>query len=345
MRDHWWFGTSSFKAPAGIIFGLADGESVPDDFSVYTDADGLFLCGTDSDITVGNTDTTDPINYNAVTGGAHYGGEYQGQHILDYGGQGGGAGSSLTPRTSLSPVYGHVHALTGTYTPERNNLKLIKADVDTHIPLNAVLFGVEPNLNQTPYTLFNDNTTAYLGADTVTEIVAETNSFGVGSGGSPHDHLEAAYREADIVDSTSVYTSVASAGSSHSHSLSATVTPALRQALVRAFKIIDVKNVTGLIGMWDGAGVPDGWELIADFDGRFLRFNDAALGEESGDDTVTMSGSTSSNAHSHVFSGALSGTEYSAIYHSGSAAHSHSSAKTESYLPERLYMKFIKYLG
>jgi hypothetical protein len=115
---------------------------------------------------------------------------------------------------------------------------------------------------------------------------------------------------------------------------------------VRAFEIIDDRKIEGLIGMYTGAGVPDKWEVVAAFDGRYLQFTTTGTGTSTGANTVGISGTTGTSSHSHSFTGYWEpATVSSTITHSNSVSHAHSYSGTLGYHPEPYYVKFIRYIG
>lgn len=347
-----WYGAGAILLPTGIIIGLDSGASTPDGFTVFTDADDYFLIGTDSDSLVGTTNTRDEsaLSFNTGYGGLHNGeGLYdpncagKGWWTTDYSG-----GPSQYPRRNANYIWDHVHSVAFNFKPQSNQLKLIQANrPHNKLPLNGIMFGTEANTSQSLYSTFN-NADGYLYAadDTqyASQVIAETDGY-TGYTGAAHTHLWNAWAPAYYVSQMSAYSGSLSGGGSHRHSLTALLgTPNLRRALVRAYKIIDEYAIGALIGMWADTGCPTNWEVVASFDGRFLKFSSTGNGALAGDDTVNISAGTSTYGHAHTYG--TTTTDYAThIQHDNSNNHGHAIDEDVSYLPERYHIKFIKYVG
>ncbi len=327
--------------PVGLILGLASGAALPDGWAIFSDADGLFLKGTDSDAAVTTTGTRSSLTASTGTGGSHSGSSAA-QHIMaGYYSYANTDNGSVMP--SGSSVGGHSgHSVPITYRPRSARALLIRASEATKVPLHSIMFGTAAS-SQSPYALFNDELECPLSAG-ATGVVSETRSASTSSSKSySHSHWYGDTKQKAGVEGC--YTSASASGPSHTHSGGTpTISHNLRRAVVRAFEIIDETKIEGLIGMWAGVGVPTGWELVASFVGCYLVFSSTGTGAVSGDNTVTVSGSVGNSSHSH-FGGWNSFAACSPLHHSNSLSHNHSYNSSLSYEPERYNIKFIRCMG
>lgn len=330
-------------APENLILGLKAGAAVPTDWTVFSDADNKFLKGTDSDAVVETTGARSSFSVSTGSGGSHSGGSAANHRYANYYSSCSGDCGHVNP--SGSSVGSHSgHSIAITYRPPAAKLKLIQATVKTKIPASAIMFGLAANSDQTLYDLLNDEADTPLMAASTTEIAAQIKSAGNSSSRSySHSHWYSANNQKLHI--LSCYESYSSGGPSHNHSGGTpSITHALERATVRAFEIIDQEKITGLIGMWIGAGVPDGWEIVAALVGKYLVFSTTGDGSSSGNNTISVSGSTGGSSHSHGFGGSANAS-CSPLHHSNSLSHSHSYSRTAAYEPERYFIKFIRYTG
>jgi len=346
MLRPWWYATQgAINVPAGLILAAKDGIDLGTDWSVWTDADGKFLRGTDSDSVVATTGSQSYPTRTSNGGGSHNGGSGR-PLIYDWGTSRYGASHPRSPSEHTNYVGNHSHTIALTYVPAYEQTRLIQAQNDSPIPVGAIMFGDAANTKQTPYSF---NADRLFRANTAVGSGLETKSVGVGSGSDSHSHFSYVSQTAGSIVSYGINTSMGGGGGSHNHGQSSlVVTPSLARCTLRAFDIIDQKNIEGLIGMWAQAGVPDKWELVAAMTDKFLTFSSTGEGGIAGNDTVSFSGSTSSRGHSHSAGGWRTGSNQvcSGCGHTGSVYHSHSFSRSGApYLPERYHIKFIRYVG
>lgn len=334
---------SDILVPENLILGLKAGAAVPEDWTTFSAADGLFLKGTDSDLDVGTPGARSSVSVSTGSGGSHSGSAAASMKFISY-------YSTCTyscgdTKASSSSVGGHSgHSVPITYRPPAAGLRLIRATKKTPVPLAAIMFGLAAHSGQTPYNLFNSAAETPLMASAVTTLEGETRSASTTSSRSySHVHWYSEVTRCQGV--TTAFTSYSAGGPSHTHSGGTpSITQNLLRATVRAFEIIDERKIEGLIGMWAGSGVPDGWTIVAALVGRYLVFSATGDGSSTGDNTISVSGSTGSSSHNHGFSG----SEYNIVanlHHSNNLSHSHSYSASPAYEPERYLIKFIQYTG
>lgn len=343
-NSHWWFGAGNVIAPVGLILGLREGLGLEPGWDLFTSANGLFLKGTNSDSTVGTTGSRSSIVLNVAQGGQHSGGDSA--LVVDRGQGNTCVDTCRSPSRSTTTVGGHSgHAVTLGYRPASTNLKLMIASQRRPIPVGSIMFGTAANSKQSLFSLFNSHG-GILGAGTATNTSSDQYSSGTSTGASfPHSHENGSLTQGSGLASGS-YTSSGSAGSLHYHAGgNFTVTNNMLRTVVRAFEILDRNSIKGLIGMWAQAGVPSGWELVAELVNRYLYFNAAGAGAQTGNGTISVNGTTGSIPHSHPYAGSGGFEVVSYIDHPGNIYHSHAYSGSLVFESERYHVKFIKYRG
>lgn len=350
----WFFSSQgAVKAPAGLIIGLKDGIALPDDWELFTDANGYFLKGTDSDVDVGTIMPSTDISLVTGSGGSHRGSDYGYKWIYNYGAYYKSCTSNcFSPSGDNNSVGNHNdHSVGLQYTPAANKLKLIKALSSTSLIFEGgVLFSEINNADQLAYSILEDEN-GFLMASSINDhddpIIGKNTYTGTQS--DSHDHQKSSSSTADGCPTTSNNDYVSSAGGSHNHTINTpTITENLKAIYLRAYEIIDKRKITGLIGMWDSsAPIPAGWEIVAEANDRFIKFSTTPDLTGVGDDTIDISGIVGSRGHSHNYGGGSRGSVCTAQgFHSNTSSHNHSySNSAYSFQPNRFYVKFIKYIG
>jgi hypothetical protein len=341
----WSFTSSGLLVPLGLILGLKEGVSIPADWELWSTANDKFLKGTASDAVVGTTGVRSSLSLTVGGGGGHTGASIA--RVAGYG-QGGSCSGSCAgpPSHSGSSVGSHgSHSIGFTYRPASAKLKLIQSVVRTKVPLGAIMLGTGGNPHQTAFSGLDGS--KILEAAAATGITSQTAAANTtGSASDSHSHVYSANTTASGLMSGAYTSGGGTGGGSHVHAGGTpTITESLAKAVVRAFEIIDETKIEGLIGMWADIGVPTGWEVVADFDGRYLVFSPTGTGELSGSNTVSISGTTGASGHSHSFSGSSGYVFVSDIRHPNTESHVHGYSGSLSYEPERYHIKFIRYVG
>jgi hypothetical protein len=335
-------GTGVF-APDGLILGLKVNADIPTDWSSFTTADGNFLKGTDSDAVVGTSVGRSSVSISSGSGGGHNNGPGAEVVMVGYYSHcNDNCGNTMASGSYVGDHSGHSVPI--TYRPASVGLKLIQATKKTTVPPGSIMFGLASNPFQAAYSLLNGATGRPLAAAASTGLISEVKSAGTTSSRSySHGHWYGDVKQ--CLSITTTYTSYSSSGPSHTHSGGTpSITPNLLRAAVRAFEIIDGRKIEGLIGMWVDAGVPDGWQVVASLVGKYLIFSTSGTGSSSGNNTITVSGTTGGSSHSHSFGGSQY-NQSSPLPHNGSVSHSHSYSGSPAYEPERFHVKFIQFVG
>jgi len=343
-----WWHTGWVWLPEHLIVGLADGESLPATAYDLTTFNGKALCGTISDSLVGTLETATAISATSGSGGAHTSGEqaWVVEHsVKDLSGDCPGAGCADYSWNGVS--YGaHTHSITGSYTPALNKLRLIRINHYSPPSAGMIMFGD----HDSPHDLLTEfsGNGGVLAAGTQTEVVAESKSLVLGAGNlASHSHHTSNNTRKLVTPTSGASTVFSYGGGSHSdHSLDPiAVTPTMKAATVRAFRLISGANLSRLIGIWDRTGaIPPNWSLIATFDGYHLKFSDNGGGALSGNDTLSLSGTTGGSLHDHVPS-VPGGSALAGFAYHRSLSHAHAISASMSFKTNRYMVKFIRYEG
>lgn len=297
-----WFTTGGeVVPPVGLIVGLKSGESIPTNWAAFTDANGVPLKGTNSDVLAGTFTAGDALSLTVGTGGAHSSGTSQ--NVYAYGSS--NSGPAHTTSRDYSNVGSHAsHTVGIDYTPKQSNMRLIQAGADAKFEASLLMFSLDARSKHTAFSSFDGNG-ALLAASTDTNESAQTAVANVSSSASnSHDHIKTETHDAwELL--TNLYTAGGgTAGGAHTHTGGTpTITPAHRKALVRAWEIVGADEMEGMIGMWVDSGVPDGWEVVTELVDVYVGIDAAGDGSVSGDNTLNISGTTGSTGHSHAFTG------------------------------------------
>ncbi len=340
--NNWWRCSPSIRPPEGIIVGIDSSDVVPDNWSSYTVADGLFLKGTDSDTTVGTTRAATSLSLTVGTAGAHS--DSANEKVKC----GNNSGTSYSPSKDFDSKGAHAtHIVPVNYTPIKNNIVLIQAGASARFESSLLMFSTGAQEKHTQLSIFDD-TNGLLCTGSITGTIAATKSTGTTSSASDyHRHRKDVNYNGLAIDKNVYTTGGDYAGGTHTHTGGTpTVTPAHKKAMLRLWKIVGASEMEGLIGMWVGTGIPDKWELVTETVNNYISFTRSGSGESSGNNTVTISGTTGTKTHSHSFSGLITEDAiFTLIPHSDSLAHNHIYSGTKGYEPARLHVKFIRYKG
>lgn len=346
MPSSAWKFVGGLLVPAGLIVAY-DGTTISPTtgWSLFTAANDLFLRGTTDDSVVGTTGTGYGLSLTTSSSGSHNGGPST-EEVLNRGYYSYCTHNCNNPSYNSSSVGGHQHSISFNYVPKSNRIALIQAGISAPLPSNAVMFGTSENATQELLDPVSQDAYLYAHASAKAIVAATKIAYTTGNGSDYHSHEIGALRTS-LSATSSWRSSVSAGGGNHTHSGGTpTITPAHAQIALRAFKILDALKLSGLIGMWVGAGVPSGWSYVAGSNGSMIYLANTGDGTASGDDTVAISGSSGSSSHSHSYgSSGSSYEETSIIPHGGSVSHSHSYSGTKSYLPPRYNIKFIRYDG
>jgi len=344
----WWY-TGWVWLPEMLIVGLADGYALPSTANDVTSFTDKILCGTTSDLVVGTSQTTTALSLTSGSGGAHSSGSPTSiltEHSIEP--ISGSCPGGCADRSWNGISYGaHTHSLTGTYTPKKNKLRFIRISQYSPPSIGMILFGDSDSVHE-PFTTFNGNS-GFLTAGAATSVVNEVRSLTLGSGTltSHGHHTSVDTRPASGVLSDKDSLLTAGGGAHSDHSLSTLViTPAMKAAAVRAYKLVSRTNCGGLIGIWDQTGpIPPQWSLVASFDGYHLKFAAGATGTLTGNDTLAISGETGGSAHAHNPYAPYSGGALVGLGYHTSLSHTHAVSGSPAYRPDRYFVKFIRYEG
>jgi len=349
MRSQWWFGAGTgLVIPTGVILGF-DGVSVPDGYTVFTDADGRVLLGTTT-TDVGATGGSNLIfsNYTSYSG-SHVGS--LSPEISDRGHTGHDTGSNYyNPSDDTSSYGSHRHTLSAYYYPKTDNIVLIKATADNRgLPSGAIVFSTVSVAELNLFSTFNNNN-GILEANSSIGVTAASSSVGLGNASYNHNHEVSSTNSAWSLP-PSAPTSIDSGGPSHGHSWTPPMSYAKKVVLLRALKAaVDISKVSSsFIVLFDGTTVPDGWFLCDGSNGtpnmsdRYIESHADGDGSTSGTThSASVSEVTGPSSHGHSSSGSKSNPASAPIPHSSSVSHTHpASGSNAAFYPPWFKMKFI----
>lgn len=351
MPSRAWDYTNQPLIPSGLVIGLLDGFSLPSGWMGFNSAAGGLLCATSNDSTAGVFSNRDPVFRATSYGGAHSSGPTH-PIAAEY--------ANRTDNMSTCPDQcgekswdgyssgSHMHFMVGSYTPQKNGLKLIQATTRTVPPEGGIMFGDCPNLygqqqedslNTTPGMVAGtENTQHYQEAPALSFMTAHLES---------HSHHNA-YKTRKLSGVLNGITQDIAAGSAlaHTHTMGdIVVTPDMARVALRAFRILNKSGLFGLIGMWVTSDpIPPMWSVIAGWGGRYLELSSTALGETSGSGYLRTRGYTGNVSHTHAPSGISSTVRVGSAYHS-SLLHAHAVNLDIPFTPDTYFVKFIRYGG
>lgn len=340
------------SVPEGVVFGILSSSSIPSGWSEWTEANNYFLVGTNSDSNVGTSATGEAsfVTRGVSVSGGHSGNVEADVLIKGYGGSTASGYFERSPSIDgASDVGGHSHTIneSSVVNPPSKNIKLMQAGASAETNSSMIGFSTEylPKHTQL-HTWDDDNGRHLLKASTEEGTSVESCSIGMTSYDDTHDHEITTLGNA--VFTTADGDSISSGGSDHTHEVTSfsVDTNSMYKIVMRAFQVLYLSDIKGLIGIWPNSGVPSGWETVATADSRYVNITSDGDGTTSGDGTVDVSGATDSVSHSHeVTGGSFSGVHSSFMAHQGEVTHSHTFSETG--IPneaDRYYVKFIRKL-
>jgi hypothetical protein len=238
----------------------------------------------------------------------------------------------------------HSHAVTPLYKPSRQRVLLIRADSEIssgELPAHAAILadGAITGLS----TVFNDDHFAF-GGSAISALTGEKSAAVSSAGGHTHPGAGGGAGTPNLGCS---HTADAQ-GAHTNHAPTLTVIESIKQVVLRALSSSAGFYLRGgMIGLWDGGSIPDGWTERTSFRDFFIKFHAAGEGTTSGNGTIHVSMSLASGGVSHThgicgYSGKCN-NDYSAAV---ANTHTHSvSAADRTYLPPYYALKLIQLTG
>lgn len=248
-------------------------------------------------------------------------------------------------------IGGHAHSATLTYTPAEARRLFIKADQDFNLlPSNAAMLSDEDigggfsDITPTELTLG-------LQTGAANEEIAGSIGGNTSASNGAHDHLVNPPGGSSGTTKDSYYWWTAGL---HTHEFSvSTVTDDILRCWVSVWSSAsELRISSGLIGMWEDINnIPDRWSVCDGTNGtpnmvnRFIGLDSAKRGTESGNGTLTASGSlASAGLHNHRGTIVNAASDYGP--HDNDNTHTHSvGEQTVSHSPLNYTLIFIKYTG
>ena len=279
------------------------------------------------------------------SGGGNHGSHNGSRFMRDPGGSGGDAHNANTDSKG-----NHTHTVTLSHRPSSGRMKLIKlTGGDSVIPQNGITFSHQTSLDGA-WAHYSDLDGHLLwGRSEDNEVVGASNSASSNSRSFSHFHHGIGNSSAGGPLGPSSQ-SRPSAGPSHSHSCSMSITASVYAYVLKAFYATEEGGACpNLIVLFEGETIPEGWHYCdgdngtPDLHTRFIRMG-TEIGPQ-GNGTYSVSGSLKS-AGSHKHSASLSGSEWLRGYsHDNNVSHTHSYSKSGSYTPAYRDYRFIMHTG
>lgn len=328
--------------PVGIIIGYT-GLTAPSGWSLFSSANDKLIVGAGNSYKVNTTGGSNSVSkaLATTTAGAHTGTGFTSI---------GASGSIALGGNATAGGHSHTLAVVGTLNPYRHQIGLIKALVETNMPIGGIIFSASNisadidaiNVNTTSAFLSsNDSNRTLIGSDTLT-LTGDTDTKG------EHTH---GTRDNGGGISSSGYLSV-SAGS-HTHIVNISVVPQIKAKYLTAWSnaLSEVSICPNVIGMWESSVVPDGWAICDGTNGTpdlrdyFIRLGDVSTAgnvyNSGGNTTIPATSVPSGGSHQHK-SKKTSGYGTLTVYHSDAVTHVHTTvANTVSIVPTYYALTFI----
>lgn len=343
-------GKGAVKAPIGLIVGIPTNASIPSYWATYNRAQDYFIRGTTSNSLVNTVAAGGSITLYSTTDNLHIGSAARDAEI---GYTGACTTSCHSPSLLTTGAGSHgSHSLGFSFRPNGVRLRLIYAySVYSYLYPGMIMFSTNSLPHQISFTDFDSaGSRLLLSHATKTEYydVGVTPNALSGEINDSHIHTTAVNRQVYYLKSNN-WTTVGSGGGTHSHSIPKPLiwnyNP--KYVTLRSYRISDIYNPVGLIGMWPyTAAPPSGWELVSEVNDRFIKFA-STYSAGGGNDTIEIGGMLGSKVHSHPYGSSTTiSRAVSPSYHYNDVDHLHYySHSAYPFTPLRLYLKFIRYVG
>lgn len=342
--------------PVGAIVML-NGDTVPDGWADYTDANGRYIIGAGGAYAVGATGGggTITVSGTTTTNGAHSGGT--GSFTVAIAGGSGFDTGYTGADTSSRGAHAHTIPSTSiTPTPARRDDRLIikSGTTSARFPASAKTWGLG-GLAHPDFERLLTDADRILRAHTSAGGYAATGSAAIttSSVSDAHDHINTSTSSGNPGGLLDNYSND-NGGGMHSHAGTLTVTPnPARRRLALYGGLREYPVVPGCIVMWSGSvgSLPDDWVLCdgtldtPDMRGLFVAVSGSgAEGTSAGDNIASIAASLDSKSHSHGSSTLKTRLAVSNVgKHTASVSHTHSFTSTQSWLPPYYALALIMY--
>ncbi len=338
--------------PAGLIVPL-NSTSIPTDWTRFSAADGKFIIAAGDTYAVAATGGQTQVVVATESQADHTGST---EWVLNSAYTGDGEVSFESASGPGSAAGGHSHNATINFTPENQQIVLIKSDKNLNeFPANAVVL-TKANVN--PGSLagcFTDNKYLVSGASVTTN--AQVLSVSSISDAGDHRHLSYSTENDGKLGSQNQPDNSLAGEHDHNDTINFLTLSSddIKKAYLQAWTDTNAfTDAIDIIAMWEGSTAPDGWHLCdgtdstLDLRNYFIKLSDTTnVGSRSGDNTVDINGETANDgAHDHIYTtSAQRDGSITQIYHSTNSDHKHDLSGADSYLPEYYALTFIIYTG
>jgi len=344
--------------PVGAILPLS-GSDVPSGWEPYTLANGRYIVGAGGAYSEGDTGgsattagflgtTTENSSHDLFSGYATFPSQRR------------ESGGELSPvRIPSSPTSSrHSHTFsTGTFTPDvlRREMRLIKktGSATTSVPRAVRVFGLPTLVLQNLTRVVADANRLVMAAAVNQQAGtdAQYRNLTTGTADDSHVHSDPAFGSTTELGGQAIWHDHETGGGPHTHQLPLLVTPNPKSRNLPLWgSITEYEVIPGMIALWDGGALPADWVLCDGANGtpdmrdHFIRIS--PMGSEleaSGDNTITVSGSTTPVGHDHKGATYLSGTVTDQFAHENTLYHKHSASASGAWVPPYYALSLIMY--
>lgn len=343
--------------PVGAI-GMLIGTVVPDGWELFTAANDKYIVGAGGAYAVGasGNSPTGPWT-GSVTGGSH-------NKSNDFPSPASGPTSVpayWNPASSTGEKGNHSHTWSVSTLNEnilrRENVLVRKITSDgLMIPSTVRVFGLSNIVTPaTKNTSFNGRILMAKSASANAGVSVQAGTaITTGSGDDTHEHYSSFLNTADTfanVGSTFARNHN-TAGGPHTHTVTVVPTFNVKRKKLCCFESgVDYEVVPGMIWAWAGSigALPtdyvlcDGTNGTPDMRDHFIEFSDTS-GTATGNNTVSLSGTTNQVGHSH-YGSQITAVSYSNNYgHAYTQGHDHTISGSFAYVPKYYALAMIMYV-
>lgn len=342
--------------PVGAI-GMLVGTTVPDGWELFNDANGKFIVGAGGALAVGANaaSTTGPWS-GTVTGGSHA--------QTDDAIPGPKNGATTVAPYRLPGYFGsqgdHTHSWSVPSISEnilrRENILVRKITAPgLKVPASVRVFGLSNMVSDaTKYVGFAGRLlmAAAASANAGVSVQAATN-ITLGDGDNSHNHHPNLRTVAETFGGVGI-TALANnqAGGVHNHTLAVVPVYNPKRQPLNVFEAAAEYGVRpGMVFMWSGSigSLPadfvlcDGTNGTVDMRDRFVECAGETPGAATGNNTVTLTGTSSEVGHQHQGGSLGLPSDGGNTGHAGTHYHSHTLSSSQAYTPKYYALAFIMY--
>ncbi len=345
--------------PVGVI-GLLVGTTVPAGWEIYSAANGKFVVGAGGTYSVGANGNSTSGPFTGSTDNSN--GHSESPEDIPAPLSGVTSGSAFyNPSSRFGYVSGHAHTFSVASVNEnilrRENILVKKVGTTAlKIPPQVRVFGM-PNMitEASKNTTFAGRLLMPAAANTNAGVGTQTSSSATtGTANDWHYHYTSQeYKHNQFVPAPNIAAKFTyPSGGAHDHSVSVTPTYSPKRQQVCLYEAaVEVSPRPGQIWLWDGSpgSLPAGYILCdgssgtVDMRDRYVEFTGTTPSAPAGNNTVSLSGTSSEVGHSHQGDDMLMASKDRYYGHGATVYHSHTVSTSYAYLLKYYALHFIMY--